>query len=162
MILGDFDFTTKEFLYLGGGTDVSPFLYGEEPLSTTDSPDEERDSQCAMMFHKAKESGLPIIGVCRGFQFLNIMHRGGTLHQHIPRVTGMRVTNNNVFVACDHHQAVKHSSGKVLDKLGKIPYIIYWKESNALGFQFHPEWNNDGKWYANRLIEQYLNIKGIF
>lgn len=74
-------------LMLCGGRDVDPARYGSEPLSTTEKPDRLRDNTEDLLLAAAIEMGVPILGICRGAQMLNV-HRGGTLHQHVPDLVG--------------------------------------------------------------------------
>jgi putative glutamine amidotransferase len=72
---------------LCGGRDVEPARYGQEPLETTEQSDTRRDNTEDLVLGAAIAAGLPILGICRGAQMLNV-HRGGTLIQHVPDVVG--------------------------------------------------------------------------
>lgn len=69
-------------LLLAGGADCSPQSYGEEPLRPEWSGDPIRDAYELQLVRHARERGLPILGVCRGIQLLNVA-LGGTLYQDI-------------------------------------------------------------------------------
>jgi putative glutamine amidotransferase len=69
-------------LMLMGGTDVNPKRFGTEPRPETDPPDDQRDEAELALIHEAIERDLPIFGICRGLQILNVYH-GGTLVQHL-------------------------------------------------------------------------------
>lgn len=69
-------------LVLAGGADVSPKSYGEEPLRPEWSGDAVRDAYELRLVEAARERGLPILGVCRGIQLLNVA-LGGRLWQDI-------------------------------------------------------------------------------
>ncbi len=69
-------------LLLAGGTDVDPALYGATPENQSDSPDRARDRLEAALLDEALDRDLPVLGICRGLQFLNV-HLGGTLRQHV-------------------------------------------------------------------------------
>ncbi|HMF74882.1 MAG TPA: gamma-glutamyl-gamma-aminobutyrate hydrolase family protein [Bryobacteraceae bacterium] len=69
-------------LLLTGGTDVNPALYGAVARPETDDPDDERDRVELEQIQAAMTRNLPILGICRGLQLLNVYH-GGTLIQHI-------------------------------------------------------------------------------
>jgi gamma-glutamyl-gamma-aminobutyrate hydrolase PuuD len=69
-------------LMLMGGSDVNPARYGATPQTETDAPDDERDQAELDIVHAAIQRDLPIFGICRGLQLLNIYH-GGTLVQHL-------------------------------------------------------------------------------
>jgi putative glutamine amidotransferase len=69
-------------LVLAGGADVSPRSYGEEPLRPEWSGDPIRDAYELRLVEAARERGVPILGVCRGIQLLNVA-LGGRLYQDI-------------------------------------------------------------------------------
>jgi putative glutamine amidotransferase len=71
-------------LLLGGGVDVDPLRYGKERLDNgTVEVDAERDALDFRLFEEARRAGLPILGICRGLQVVNVA-LGGTLVQDIP------------------------------------------------------------------------------
>jgi len=72
-------------LLLMGGTDVNPKLYGEEARPETEAPDQQRDAAELRLIWAALDRDLPILGICRGLQILNVYHRG-TLIQHLSPV----------------------------------------------------------------------------
>jgi gamma-glutamyl-gamma-aminobutyrate hydrolase PuuD len=69
-------------VFFSGGADVSPSLYGERPASRTLEVDVARDQQERELFRLARAANLPMIGICRGAQFLCVM-AGGRLCQHL-------------------------------------------------------------------------------
>jgi putative glutamine amidotransferase len=70
-------------LLLSGGSDLDPGYYGEEPLPELDVIIPERDAfEMACLGH-ALERGVPVFGICRGLQVLNVA-LGGTLYQDLP------------------------------------------------------------------------------
>jgi len=74
-------------LLLTGGTDVDPASYGavREPTVPVTTPD--RDAYELVLARRALERDLPVLGICRGMQVLNVAC-GGTLIQHLPDVLG--------------------------------------------------------------------------
>ncbi|WP_062386727.1 gamma-glutamyl-gamma-aminobutyrate hydrolase family protein [Demequina iriomotensis] len=153
-------------LYLTGGYDVDPALYGAEPHPETDAPRPARDAWELALVAAADEARMPVLGVCRGAQLLNVA-RGGTLHQHVPDVVGHReyqmgdaifrqlgvsVLPETVLatlhplereVPMYHHQAV----GRVGDGLvvsarsvhGLVEAIEDPDRAFCVGLQWHPE-----------------------
>jgi putative glutamine amidotransferase len=75
---------------LPGGPDVQPSAYGEEPHSQLGPTEPRVDAVELALVKAADRRGLPILGICRGMQLLNVA-RGGTLHQHLPDVVGERL-----------------------------------------------------------------------
>ena len=69
-------------LLLIGGVDVHPHNYGEEPAATLESTGVGRDAFELAMVGAAFARDLPLLGICRGLQLMNVA-RGGTLHQHL-------------------------------------------------------------------------------
>ena len=74
-------------LVLTGGGDISPGRYGEAPHPRTTRVSEPRDAAELELLDAALGAGLPVLGVCRGMQLLNVA-RGGTLCQHLPEEAG--------------------------------------------------------------------------
>jgi len=69
-------------LVLTGGVDVDPHLYGERRDRRTERPNRPRDSHEMGLLKQALERDLPVLAVCRGYQFLNVA-MGGSLLQHV-------------------------------------------------------------------------------
>lgn len=74
-------------LILAGGSDVDPASYGARPHPETRGTCPERDRFELALAHRALERELPVLGVCRGMQMLNVAC-GGTLVQHLPDELG--------------------------------------------------------------------------
>lgn len=69
-------------LLLAGGTDVVPDLYGEEITARTEQTHLDRDLFELRIATVALKRDVPVLGICRGLQILNVA-AGGTLHQHL-------------------------------------------------------------------------------
>jgi putative glutamine amidotransferase len=69
-------------LLLPGGWDVDPALYGERPDPKVGDIDPELDETEIRLFKDAREKHIPILGICRGQQVINVA-MGGTLLQHL-------------------------------------------------------------------------------
>jgi putative glutamine amidotransferase len=149
-------------LVLLGGRDISPFFYGEE-LSYSHAPDDNRDFIEWQLIRRAMNQQLPIFGICRGHQMINVAH-GGALYQDIYR-QGATVDHPGthrvkmsgalaMHAATDivnslHHQAVRFipDGFKVLGRSHDgIIESIY--KTGVLGVQWHPEilYKYDARW----------------
>ena len=69
-------------LMLSGGTDIEPARYGQAPCAELYVPEPDRDAFEMALLDGAADAGVPVLGICRGIQVLNV-HGGGTLHQHV-------------------------------------------------------------------------------
>ncbi|MFG6402203.1 gamma-glutamyl-gamma-aminobutyrate hydrolase family protein [Microbacterium sp. P04] len=74
-------------LILTGGADVQPELYGAERHPLTDPARADRDAWELALLRGARERSIPVFGICRGLQVINVAF-GGTLHQHLPDALG--------------------------------------------------------------------------
>jgi putative glutamine amidotransferase len=85
-------------LVLAGGSDIDPGSYGARPHPETAGTREDRDRFELALTHRALERELPLLGVCRGMEMLNVAC-GGTLEQHLERTDLHRHTPGEF---CDH------------------------------------------------------------
>ncbi|MDQ6836022.1 MAG: gamma-glutamyl-gamma-aminobutyrate hydrolase family protein [Actinomycetota bacterium] len=74
-------------LILAGGNDIDPGSYGAEPHPATNTTMPERDQVEIALTRRAVERDMPVLGICRGMQLLNVAF-GGTLLQHLPETLG--------------------------------------------------------------------------
>ncbi len=70
-------------IVLPGGTDIDPIRYGADPDPELLPIESERDDLELGLLSAALEAEVPVLGICRGIQVLNVF-QGGTLHQHVP------------------------------------------------------------------------------
>lgn len=85
---------------LTGGVDVDPHYFGEEPHPMLGDVNARRDTFEMLLIHQAVAREMPIFGICRGMQMLNVA-LGGTLWQDIP---------SQVPDADNHRVTVEHGS----------------------------------------------------
>lgn len=157
-------------LVITGGKDVDPAAYDQQPHPETDEPVTERDLWEFMLLREALDRRLPVLGICRGAQVLNVA-LGGTLHQHLPDVIGHsgHRAGNAVFttlsvrtvpgtrlagllgesadVQCYHHQAIAEVGPDLIvsawDNDGVIEALELPGDNFVLAVQWHPEENLD-------------------
>ncbi|WP_046726709.1 gamma-glutamyl-gamma-aminobutyrate hydrolase family protein [Streptomyces humi] len=153
-------------LVIAGGPDVEPVRYGAEPGPRTGRPDRPRDAWELALIDAALAARLPLLGICRGMQLLNVA-LGGTLVQHIdghaetPGVFGHHPVKpvpgtlyagavpEETSVPTFHHQAVDRlGTGLVASALATDDGTVEAVELPAergwvLGVQWHPEMGED-------------------
>ena len=150
--------------FFTGGVDVDPARYGESITGEGVEIDPARDAFEFALYEAVKDSGKPILGVCRGIQFLNVA-RGGTLYQHIEghrqtpipaverpqHVTVTPDTRLHALVGAEeimvnsfHHQAIKNIAPSLVITAVADDGTVEAMEDPAhpffLGVQWHPEY----------------------
>lgn len=154
---------------LGGGPDVDPTYFGEEPLRGHRRIDPARDAFELELARIAFLKGVPVLGICRGIQVMNIAD-GGDIYQDIYNQTDSRLAHEQdaprshpthsvevcentglahttgaavLHVNSYHHQAVRSlGTSFVLAGIAKdgVTEAIESSRGNyALGVQWHPE-----------------------
>ena len=169
-------------LVLAGGGDVDPASYGARPHPKTSGTSQDRDRFELALTHRALERDLPVLGICRGMQMLNVA-AGGTLVQHLPDVLGddrhahtagafgdhevelepgslaaRAVAASSTTVKSHHHQGVDEL-GEGLVPTGRsvpdgvIEAIEMPDRAFVLGVLWHPE-ADDASGVVGALVEQ--------
>lgn len=167
-------------LVVSGGADVDPATYDAPAHSAAGPFRQDRDTAELALILAAVRAGVPVLGICRGMQVLNIA-LGGDLLQHLPDVAGVlphqespgvfstravaldtaswlgRTLGASVPTACHHHQAV--------DRLGEGLRVVGFADdgtpeaveaadgSPVIGVQWHPEQLAD-----RRLFEAFVAL----
>jgi len=137
-------------LMLAGGADIDPAAYGAPPHRETHGTVPERDTFEIALARRALERDLPLLGICRGMQLLNVA-MGGTLHQHLPERFGHHEHRRaaGTFEGADHevrltpgslaHRAVgeerhatKSHHHQGVDRVGEGLVVTGWSELDGL------------------------------
>lgn len=82
-------------LVIGGGDDIDPARYGEAPRVSI-RLDQDRDELEWRMLEHAHAGALPVLGICRGAQLMNVFH-GGNLHQDLTELLAGRLLHRTVL-----------------------------------------------------------------
>jgi len=85
----------------GGAGDLNPVLYDEEPHPQTGPVQEGRDAYELALVRGALTREMPILGICRGMQILNVAY-DGSIEQHLPDVLGHEVHRHTPGTFADH------------------------------------------------------------
>jgi putative glutamine amidotransferase len=154
-------------LLLPGGGDLDPGLYGAERHQETRRTNPVRDAAEVALAGAAVKAGLPVLGVCRGLQILNVV-LGGTLHQHVPDLVGHEghepqpgvfgaqqievepgsqlakiMRTDSADVPCHHHQAIDRLAAGLAvtarSRDGLIEAIELSGHPFAVAVQWHAE-----------------------
>lgn len=174
-----------DLVVFAGGEDISPDLYGaEKHLMTSYSYKRDRDD--IQVFMAALDMRIPMVGICRGAQFLHVMN-GGVLYQHVDNHNGnhsiwdekLKKTINKVSSV--HHQMCKSgnkgmdviatsvkSENRFLDNtrndgpgntFAKTADVeaFYYGQSCCLGVQGHPEYYDYDE-YAEWFIQYVFEM----
>ena len=150
-------------LILAGGSDIDPGSYGAKPHPETRGTWPDRDRFEIALGTRALERDMPVLGICRGMQMLNVI-QGGTLNQHL----GLELHRHTPGVFVDHrvrlepgslaervvggeHTAVKSAHHQGIEELGEgvvasgeaddgvVEAIELPDKSFAAGVLWHPE-----------------------
>ncbi|MCS6948401.1 MAG: gamma-glutamyl-gamma-aminobutyrate hydrolase family protein [Steroidobacteraceae bacterium] len=94
-------------LFTGSPSNVEPARYGGEPSAPGTLHDPERDATTLPLIPAAVAAGVPVLGLCRGFQEMNVAY-GGTLWQRVHEVPGMLDHRENKDAPLDRQYAPAH------------------------------------------------------
>ncbi|NLJ58909.1 MAG: gamma-glutamyl-gamma-aminobutyrate hydrolase family protein [Tissierellia bacterium] len=173
-------------IYFSGGGDVNPLIYGEDPIKEIKDIDYERDEFEIKLFKKAAALNIPMLGICRGEQVMNVA-AGGSLYQdiyaqipgvngHSPKFTSggyphhkVKIMENSilhsVFKANEininsyHHQAVKNiAKGFKVTALSEDG-VIEAIESEELTFAVGIQWHPEVMYER---FPEFLRIFEVF
>ena len=92
-------------LLLAGGSDIDPATYGATPHPETKGSWPERDRFELALGTRALERDMPVLGICRGMEMLNVI-QGGTLNQHL----GLELHRHTPGAFTDHRVALESGS----------------------------------------------------
>lgn len=172
-------------LVLTGGRDVDPAAYNTEPHPATDEPAVDRDAWEFALLGDALRRGMPVLGICRGAQVLNVA-LGGSLHQHLPDLLGHaghqrgnavfststvrtvegsrlgRLIGASATVQCYHHQGIDRlGEGLIVsarDTDGLVEAVELAGDDFVVAVQWHPEEASEDLRLFTGLVEAARNF----
>lgn len=175
-----------------GGADVSPIEYNEEPVRELGSCSIERDKFEILLYKKAFERKIPILGICRGLQVINVA-AGGTLYQDIYTQKPTNKQHNQkqpwpdkthkVNICADsklynileeesvmtnsfHHQAAKDiADGFYVSAKAEddiVEAIEYSSDQFVLGVQWHPEGMFEKHHEFSKLFKAFIKESELY
>lgn len=169
-------------LILTGGPDIDPAAYGHQRHPATGEPGHDRDAWELALAQEALGRRLPVLGVCRGAQVLNVA-LGGTLHQHLPdllghtdhqkgnavfgtsavrTVPGTRlagIVGGSLDARCYHHQAIDRLGAGLIVSARDGAGVI---EAIELDRAVQPEqWVVAVQWHPEESLEDLRLFTGI-
>jgi len=166
-------------LLLPGGWDVDPALYGEQKDEKVGPIDPELDETELRMFRQARQKELPVLGICRGQQVINVA-MGGSLVQHLDdhdvrghgrshlahtievdpeSELGQAALEHKIRVNSFHHQAVKTlAPGLEQTARGEDGTVegVESEDGLIVAVQCHPEELTTDLPWARRLFERFV------
>ncbi len=177
-------------LVILGGGDIHPEMYGQEAASCLSyGIDVKADTFEIALVRSAVSAGLPLVGICRGMQILNVA-LGGTLIQDLGPETMHNSTSDNAFMTghsvrvlrntrlgeifgeCDmairsgHHQAVDQlGNGLIISAFaadGVVEAIELDGHAWGVGVQWHPEESLADTTQIGKLFEAFARHCAVF
>ena len=177
----NFEFDDLHGLLLTGGSDIHPDNYGEVWDPLLQFFDTDRDDLEIPLCRQALNLDLPVFGICRGMQIMNVA-TGGNLYQDIPSHVGkyhkIQIENNSLLselvgkntavVNSAHHQAVDKIGGEFVVTARSADGIIEAIEDPSqpfvLGVQYHPErmlQTVEFRQHRRKLFQAFINAATI-
>ncbi len=151
-------------LVLGGGSDIDPYLYGQEARPHLQRTDYERDMREVALFEEAVKQKKPVLAICRGMQLVNVIF-GGTLLQDLSYDKTLTVDHLHTVSGIDpihtlYVQEDSHFASLVADqtRVNSIHHQIIDELGESLTASAHTE---DGVIEAVELTDDTYSVVGV-
>lgn len=172
-------------MLIPGGVDVDPALYGEEREPECGTVDHQLDALQIRLFDACMKRKMPILGICRGCQFINVA-MGGSLVQDVPKTYGkihqmpknapsefdhdvrivpgtmlFDIMGGDISVDSYHHQCVKRlADGLIPSAYAPEGFIEAFElpedgDQFMMAVQWHPEVTLDHDMFSIRIFERF-------
>lgn len=137
------DLHQADLVVFTGGEDINPALYSENAIPAVTYFNDQRDLFERQHFDNARNLGVPMVGICRGAQLLNVLN-GGRLWQDVDNHTGSHYivdieSGDQTYVSSTHHQQMRMGKGSILvakstqtKRLSSAPSICTYKEAEGV------------------------------
>jgi putative glutamine amidotransferase len=120
-------------LVLAGGSDLDPATYGAEPHLQTVGTNAVRDETEVALALAALERDMPVLGICRGMQVLNVA-LGGTLIQHVPELVAHDEHRRHLGTFVDNdHTVVLEPGSLAAQAAGEQRHLVFSHHHQAIG-----------------------------
>jgi len=125
-------------LLIPGGDDIDPALYGQAPHPMTKQTSPDRIAFDLAMLALAESRQMPTLGICLGCQMMNV-HRRGTLHQHLPDITGggQTILHSKPDDRMNAHDVILQPNTKLAAILGCETLVINSRHHQAIATLSH-------------------------
>ncbi len=170
-------------LLLTGGNDVDPVLYGEEPFVKLGERMVQKDAMEVALLDKVVDRRLPVLGICRGMQMLNV-YFGGTLYQDLSQnpnftiqhqfTTDLSVPTHSVRTGSDsvvqgiigetyrvnsaHHQAVKDLAESFRATAYATDDLVEAIEHKEFPFMLGVQWHPEMMAHKDQKMQEIFNV----
>ena len=163
-------------IILSGGNDINPELYNQKPVYIRDLS-VFRDNTERKLLEIAIKKRLPVLGICRGMQFINVFFGGRIIQnikEHVATRHGVKIIDHSlskllnktiIVVNSYHNQGISKEclppelKAFALSEKDGIVEGIYHQNYPIAGIQWHPERPGSAKEYDKKIIRAFIEYQ---